>query len=262
MSHQILLNYFNTFGITSLKDSTFNGKITLKNSNFHAILNCLKVFILFYYKNSIIQLLNDCSIVKLEIQYSSFSNATHSINGNILMLSSFANILIQLWKKKETVKLLNDILKYKNLSIKSFKLGQLIYQKFKRNCSKDFLILLIVFGVVFSFDFLSTMKHNWLAFVSYILYILPEIINISMIVFIHIATQFVVNSHKILNNYLCKRCNENNIEQYAVHTKEIFNLLRQILKLITLQCIFVTCYMFMETLVQVSFIHLIEKCNI
>ena len=99
--HSILLNYFNTVGLLSLKSSSINGIITLKNSNFHAILNFLKAFILLYYKNSIIQLMNDCYIVGVELQYSKFADATYYINGHLLILSSFANILVQLWRKED-----------------------------------------------------------------------------------------------------------------------------------------------------------------
>lgn len=250
--HSILLYFFNTIGLLSLKSSTINGVITLKNSNFHAILNCFKAFILFYYKNLVVQLMDDCFNDGLEIQFSKFSNATYYASGNILMLSSLANILVQLWRKDDIVNLLNDILKFKNVSIQNFKLGESFYQEFKRKCIKDVLLLIVAFGIVFTFDFFSTMKLNWLALVSYVLYILPEIINISMIVYIYIVTQFVVNTQKILNSYLSKRFNENYIEHYAVHTMEIFKFFRQILKLINLQCIFVTCYLFMETLVQVK----------
>ena len=250
--HSILLYYFNTIGLLSLKRSTVNGLITLKTSNFYGILNCLKASILMYFKNSIFELMDDCYTVGLEVEYSTFSNVTYSVNGNILMLTTFSIILVQFWRKEETMNLLNDVLMLKHVSIKTFMLKESFYQEFRRNCIKDVLKIIIAFVIVFTFDYLSTMNHNWLSLVSYVLYILPEVVNISMIVFMYILTQFVVTAQKILNSYLSESVNENYIEQYAVYTMEVFRILRQMLKIMNLQCLFLTCYLFIETLVQVS----------
>lgn len=250
--HRVLLIYFNTIGLMSLKSSSRNGLIILKNSNFYALLNCLKVILLLYYKNSIFKLLAESYSIGPEIKFSKFTDTTFYLNGEIIVLSSLVNIIVQLWRKEDILNLLNDFSKYKNVSIKTFNMEKSFYEEFRRKCIKDCLLLIIAFGTVFFFDYFSTMYHNWFSLMCYVLYILPEIVNISMIVLIYIATQFVVSSQKILNSHLSKRFNKNYIEQYAIHTKNNYYILRQILKIMNIQCLFVTIYLFMEALVQVS----------
>lgn len=251
--YRILLAVLNLFGILNLK-VTNSGLI--RNSKLCVTMNFVKAMIIMYFNNYFKTVIYDHFLTDYpSYELTTFAEFFFAGNTVFMYFNTIMLILLQIWKRKDILKVIEEMLLLKSLFIKKYKVAEKHYNQIERICIRD--ILLFFFGtfVVFLNDFLCNMNLNFKSFVAYVIFSFPYMTIILMTLIVYLSIQFVAISQKILIDSLAEGVIEssiaNDVEGIGYELGNVVSLFKQINNILNIQVALMVLYYLTETIVQV-----------
>lgn len=220
-----LLNFFGILNARRIGDR-------LKFSLVSALVNAIKMFLLVYFRAELYKFFSSNSKTPYQ-QNLKFSTVFHVLRYIRRMLITALPMLLQLIQSRRNISLVNAMLDYKVKLVKAHRPLQKVFARHENFCIKRLSILWILVMLALICDFFFTLQLNFMAFISYLIFLFPFLIILIFGSYIFCLFEFLACCQRALSSFLLDTSKQNEhvaVIQIIFLRKELISLKKLLLK--------------------------------
>lgn len=254
MNSNLVFRIFNIMGILNLEK---DGEC-FRKSNFHLIMNGLKICGLVLFKNQINEIFA-MNIRPRQFHHrpSLFSNGFIIVHKNQLIVAANLTILLQLITAQKNVNLFNLLSRFRRNAMKLSPKCEIVFERYDKYCARNLAVVVIILSAGFVLAFFATMNRTFEAFMGLVLYQTPYFINVAFICYFNHIIQYIKYSQEALNMFAMSLHSEPLVEDKLMAKNistmylSLFSIKQYFLSFLRLQIFNIIFYFISEIVFQV-----------